>query len=331
MLRLALTAPRFDTADVEINRAQILSSLRRGRRPARPISPAGAGGKPPSPAILMAGRSSGTLEIGADHHHRRSARLCASGAGARQPQDRHRRRHRRRDGEALLDRVFGALPAKADVDAGRQRHRRRALGRRIVIDLDVPQAVVDFGGPGIARKDPDFMAAYVVNHILGGGSFVLAALPGSARKARPGLFGLRQPDLARSYRGVFRRHRHPCRPRRRDGRSDQKEIQRSPRTARRRTNSPRPKNISTARSCSISTRRARSRHYWCSCSSTISASIMSTQRPRDDRCGDARRRQAGRQAPARRRHAGHRSRHARRASPRATGAGPGRLKPASGG
>ena len=28
-----------------------------------------------------------------------------------------------------------------------------------------------FGGSGIARKDPDFMAAYIVNHILGGGSF----------------------------------------------------------------------------------------------------------------------------------------------------------------
>jgi zinc protease len=45
------------------------------------------------------------------------------------------------------------------------------LGRRIVTDLDVPQAVVNFGGQGIARHDPDFMAAYVVNHILGGGSF----------------------------------------------------------------------------------------------------------------------------------------------------------------
>jgi zinc protease len=37
--------------------------------------------------------------------------------------------------------------------------------------MDVPQAVVTFGGNGIARKDPDFMAAYIVNHILGGGSF----------------------------------------------------------------------------------------------------------------------------------------------------------------
>jgi zinc protease len=47
----------------------------------------------------------------------------------------------------------------------------RGLGRRIVIDVNVPQAVVNFGAPGIARNDPDFMAAYVVNHILGGGSF----------------------------------------------------------------------------------------------------------------------------------------------------------------
>jgi zinc protease len=40
-----------------------------------------------------------------------------------------------------------------------------------MVELDVPQAVVTFGGPGIARKDPDFIPAYIVNHILGGGSF----------------------------------------------------------------------------------------------------------------------------------------------------------------
>jgi len=47
----------------------------------------------------------------------------------------------------------------------------QGLGRRNVVDLDVPQAVVTYGGPGLARKDPDFMAGYIVNHILGGGSF----------------------------------------------------------------------------------------------------------------------------------------------------------------
>ena len=41
--------------------------------------------------------------------------------------------------------------------------------QRAFIPLDVPQTVVTFGGPGIRRHDPDFMAGYVVNHILGGG------------------------------------------------------------------------------------------------------------------------------------------------------------------
>src|SRR5205085_7254969 len=45
------------------------------------------------------------------------------------------------------------------------------LGTRQVIDLDVPQATIRFGLPGIARRDPDYMAGMVVNHILGGGVF----------------------------------------------------------------------------------------------------------------------------------------------------------------
>jgi zinc protease len=70
----------------------------------------------------------------------------------------------------IIDRAFGGLPAKNDLkpvpDAS-----PGGLGRRIVIDVDVPQAVVTFGGPGIRRNDPQFMAAYIANHILGGGSF----------------------------------------------------------------------------------------------------------------------------------------------------------------
>ncbi|MDW3118181.1 MAG: pitrilysin family protein [Roseovarius pacificus] len=40
-----------------------------------------------------------------------------------------------------------------------------------IVDYDTPQSVVMFGQPGIDRDDPDFFAAYVLNHILGGGSF----------------------------------------------------------------------------------------------------------------------------------------------------------------
>jgi zinc protease len=70
----------------------------------------------------------------------------------------------------VLDRVFGSLPATAarpevpDVSMSDG-------GRRIVTQLNVPQAVVRLGGTGIMRKDPDFIPAYMVNHILGGGSF----------------------------------------------------------------------------------------------------------------------------------------------------------------
>lgn len=40
-----------------------------------------------------------------------------------------------------------------------------------VVDFETPQAVATFGQPGIDRDDPDFFAAFVLNHILGGGSF----------------------------------------------------------------------------------------------------------------------------------------------------------------
>lgn len=70
----------------------------------------------------------------------------------------------------ILDRVFGSLPATG-TRVGMPDAAVRDSGRRIVTQLNVPQAVVWLGGAGIMRKDPDFMPAFVVNHILGGGSF----------------------------------------------------------------------------------------------------------------------------------------------------------------
>ena len=71
---------------------------------------------------------------------------------------------------AIVDRIFGSLPAKADL-APVAAANPQGLGRKIMVDLDVPQSVVMIGGEGIPLKDPDFMAAYIVNEILGGGSF----------------------------------------------------------------------------------------------------------------------------------------------------------------
>ncbi len=77
------------------------------------------------------------------------------------------------DAETLgkaLDLMFGGLPAKGDLqpvaDAA------PPLGpTREIIEMDVPQSVAQFGQRGVARKDPDFIPAYVLNYIIGGGGF----------------------------------------------------------------------------------------------------------------------------------------------------------------
>jgi zinc protease len=71
---------------------------------------------------------------------------------------------------ALIDKMFGALPAKADLQSIPAAD-PQGLGQRIVVDIDVPQTVITFGRRGVFRQDPDFMAAYIVDHILGGGTF----------------------------------------------------------------------------------------------------------------------------------------------------------------
>ncbi len=168
-LRLALTAPRFDQTDVEIIRSQILSNLRRATT---------------SPTDIASLRWWQTAF--ADHPYGRpvngSLELVPT-VTADDLKDYTRRVLARAnlkiavvgdiDAEAvkaMLDRVFGALPAEPDLKPVAN-VAPQGLGRRIVVKLDVPQAVVTFGGAGIARKDPDFMAAYIVNHILGGGAF----------------------------------------------------------------------------------------------------------------------------------------------------------------
>lgn len=169
LLRLALNEPRFDPAAVERMRAQTVVSLQRQSTNPNSISSRNwwAGAFPNHPY----GRPvSGTLESVAritpddmrDYVRRVLARdslkigvvgdIDAATAGK------------------LIDQTFGKLPAKAQLKPVPD-IKMQGLGGRTLIDLNVPQAVVTFGGPGVARGDRDFMAAYIVNHILGGGSF----------------------------------------------------------------------------------------------------------------------------------------------------------------
>jgi zinc protease len=69
-----------------------------------------------------------------------------------------------------LDDVFGDLPEKASLGAIGDIALSGA-GTRHVVQVEVPQSTIRFGRQGIGRKDPDFIPATVVNHILGGGVF----------------------------------------------------------------------------------------------------------------------------------------------------------------
>ena len=169
LLRLALTAPRFDSAEVERIRAQTIAKLTRettspndiaGKRwwsaafPGHPYGRPVSGSLESVPRITFDDLKTYTRRIFARDNVKIAVvgDIDAAATGA------------------MLDKVFGALPAKADLSPV-EAVRPQGIGQRITVELDVPQAVVTFGGPGIARRDPDFIAAYIVNHILGGGSF----------------------------------------------------------------------------------------------------------------------------------------------------------------
>ncbi len=169
MLRLALNQPRFDADAVERVRKQLLSGLAfAAKNPNRVAGKAwSAQAFPGHPYGLPSdGTPESIARIGSDdlegfrkrNFARDNLKVVAVGdINAEQL-------------GALLDRVFGDLPAKAEltpVPATTPEAKERVQ----VIPMDVPQSVVQFGAPGIPREDDDFMAAFVLNQILGGGGF----------------------------------------------------------------------------------------------------------------------------------------------------------------
>ncbi len=70
-----------------------------------------------------------------------------------------------------LDQIFGALPQGLPRAQPGEALPIQGLGQTHTIDLDVPQTVLRFVGPGLMRHDPDFIAGSVLNHILGGSAF----------------------------------------------------------------------------------------------------------------------------------------------------------------
>jgi zinc protease len=167
LLRTALTSPHFDSADVERIRSQVISGLR--RETTNPSSLAGRKFLELSFPNHPYGRpANGTLEsvstITVDDlkdyvgHIIAKDTLKVAVVGDVDPATLGK----------LLDQTFGSLPAKATLTAVPDVVAAKPP-QRVLVPLDVPQTVITFGGPGVRRHDPNFMAAYVVNHILGGG------------------------------------------------------------------------------------------------------------------------------------------------------------------
>lgn len=71
--------------------------------------------------------------------------------------------------KTMLDTVFGGLPAKARLTPVADTAPKAGAEAQEVIDMAVPQSVARFGLPAMGRKDKDFMAAFVLNTIVGGG------------------------------------------------------------------------------------------------------------------------------------------------------------------
>ncbi len=69
-----------------------------------------------------------------------------------------------------LDSVFGDLPEKADLKSIPEVSWENASRQRIV-QMPNPQSVVQFGFKGLKRNDPDFIPAYILNYVVGGGGF----------------------------------------------------------------------------------------------------------------------------------------------------------------
>lgn len=168
LLKLALTKPRFDADAVERIRGQLLANLVYSDRDPEKVAAkewfatafAGHSYARPSQgtAETVKAITRDDLEAFRKRNFARS-NLKAVAVGDITPEQLGK----------LLDEVFGELPEKADLAPVPMTEPGK--GTEKWIPMDVPQSVAVFGLPAMPRKDPDFMPAFVLNQLIGGGGF----------------------------------------------------------------------------------------------------------------------------------------------------------------
>ncbi len=169
LLGLALSAPRFDPGPVERVRQQILSGIRRSSTnpnamaselfwatafPDHPYGRRTSGTAETITAVTQADLKGFMAKVMA----RDSLKIAVVGDITAD------------EVVKLVDKAFGHLPAKAPLTPIPDIV-MKGVGERKLRQLDVPQTVITFGMPAFKRNDPDFIPAFVTNHVLGGGTF----------------------------------------------------------------------------------------------------------------------------------------------------------------
>ncbi len=169
LLKLALSKPRFDEEAIERMRRQIKANLAYALKdPTRVATREWF--KTAFPNHPYGRASSGTVEsidaiTAQDLEDYRSKVFAKSNLKVVVVGDINEE-----DLGKLLDHIFGDLTDKAQlVDVPKTKPVTGGIQK--IIDMPVPQSVAIFGMGGVARKDPDFMPAFILNHIIGGGGF----------------------------------------------------------------------------------------------------------------------------------------------------------------
>lgn len=100
----------------------------------------------------------------------------------------------------LLDELLGELPEEGPPLP--ERRDVAVVGGTTVIDYPTPQAVAIFGQQGIKRDDPDYFAAFILNHVLGGGGFE-SRLMQEVREKRGLTYGIGTSLVPRDYGEIW--------------------------------------------------------------------------------------------------------------------------------
>lgn len=168
LLRMAIETPRFDAAPIDRIRSQIVSGIV-------------ANAKDPETAAQFAWAKALYGEHPYSRRDEGTEQTLAS-ITAEDLKSFHKRLFAREnltvavvgaiDAETLkleLDKLFGDLPEKPSLQPVDRVQPK--LAQEIRIPYDLPQATLQLAYPGIERSDPQFFAAFLMNHILGGGTF----------------------------------------------------------------------------------------------------------------------------------------------------------------